>query len=346
MKHLIRWLVTIFGAKEIDAHSRAMPPSHKVMLFTKGITSLSRVSGHEHKKMCCILLGLVIDLLIPGGWDSTCLVCAMCALLDFLFLAQFQCHTSDYIDQLDNALSEFHTHKAIFTDLGVWDHYNIPKIHSLTHYVSSICLFETTDNYNTEQTERLHIDFAKNVYCSTNHKDIYLQMTAWLHRHEKMLLHVMHINQRQHKQSERPQTIPTPPCVATQTIKMAIKSTKVETFNILAQSYGAVNFLNALADFIACVNNLGCLVAVLQRKAEDTLIPFHRVPVFHTVKFTTCGDSGEMELLNNVHTQPGLVDMQMQNNAPWFDTIVVHQDSIHGQGNKGMVLSYQIGSPN
>jgi hypothetical protein len=62
MKHLITWLVGIFGPTVIDMWCKAIPPNHKILLFTKGITMLSRVSGHEHKKMCSILLGLIVDL--------------------------------------------------------------------------------------------------------------------------------------------------------------------------------------------------------------------------------------------------------------------------------------------
>ena len=39
--------------------------------------------------------------------------------------------------------------------------------------MSSIQLFGSMDNYNMEQSERLHIDFAKNAYRALNHKDEY-----------------------------------------------------------------------------------------------------------------------------------------------------------------------------
>ena len=67
IKHMTKWLSAVFGHTEIDARCRAMPPNHKIVLFGKGITTLSRVSGYEHKKMCCLLLGLIVDLPIPGG---------------------------------------------------------------------------------------------------------------------------------------------------------------------------------------------------------------------------------------------------------------------------------------
>jgi hypothetical protein len=102
-------------------------------------------------------------------------------------------------------------------DLGVQEHFNIPKLHSLTHYVPLIHLFGTTDNYNTEQTEQLHIDFAKNAYHATNHKDIYSQMMAWLQHCEKILLHTTVINWRQQEYLGQPKNdrIPEPPCIPT-----------------------------------------------------------------------------------------------------------------------------------
>jgi len=56
------------------------------LLFLKGIMTLSHVLGHEHKKMCSILLGLIVDLPVPSGLDSSHMVKAIHMFLDFLFL--------------------------------------------------------------------------------------------------------------------------------------------------------------------------------------------------------------------------------------------------------------------
>ena len=348
MKHLITWLVHTFGPTEINARCRAMPPNHKTMLFTKGITSLGRISGHEHKKMCCILLGLIVDLPIPGGWDSTRLMRAVRALLDFLYLAQYQCHTRETIDRLQDTLSVFHNNKAIFLDLGVRQNFNLPKLHSLTHYVSSIHLFGTTDNYNTEQTERLHIEFAKDAYRATNRKDIYPQMTTWLERREKILLHTAFVKWRQHKHPIQPQTrrIPEPPRVPTQTIKMALSPVKSVTFDVLASNYGAIGFQDALADFLARLNHPSVSVSALRQRAADTLIPFRSVPVFHNIKFTKIGDSGKSEISDSAHARPETVDTNSRVLPARFDTVIVRQDSLHGQGLKGRPHSYQNRTPN
>jgi hypothetical protein len=54
------------------------------------------------------------------------------------------------------------------------------------HTIESIQLLGMTDNYNTEATEHLHINLAKDAYCTTNKKDYYEQMWLWLERREKI----------------------------------------------------------------------------------------------------------------------------------------------------------------
>ncbi|KAH8986016.1 hypothetical protein EDB92DRAFT_1949462 [Lactarius akahatsu] len=208
-KHLMAWLRRAFGPVAIDARCRSLPPNHHITTFMKGISGLSCVTGLEHKNMCRILLGLIINHPLPSGQAPLWLVRTVCTLLDFLYLAQLPSQTTDTLCRLEDSLASFHSNKSIFVDLGIRDHFNIPKVHSLIHYSSSIMLFGTTDNYNMEQTERLHIDFAKDAYRATNHKDKYQQMTTWLERHEKVQQHIAFIKRRQGADQENMQ-IPQP----------------------------------------------------------------------------------------------------------------------------------------
>ena len=199
MKHLISWLSDplMFGRQGIDMRCRLMPPNHQIVLFPKGIMMLSHVLGKEHKNMCHVLLGLIVDLHLADGMSSAHVLKAVWGLLDFLYLAQLPLQTTNTISCLRQSLVVFHENKDIFIDLGMRDHFNVPKIHSLIHYCSSILLFGATDNYNTEQTERLHIDFMKDAYRATNNKDEYNQMTTWLDRSEKLQQHAKFNDRRQ-----------------------------------------------------------------------------------------------------------------------------------------------------
>jgi hypothetical protein len=144
--------------------------------------------------MCSILLGLIVNLLVPGGLDSSRIIKVVHALLNFLFVTQYESQTSDTISWMQDHLRQFHDNKAIFVELGVCTQFNLLKLHSLSHYALSIELYGTTDNYNTEQSEWLHIDLAKDAYCATNHKEKYSQMTKWLECHEKLQQYTVFID--------------------------------------------------------------------------------------------------------------------------------------------------------
>ncbi|KAI0345376.1 hypothetical protein BDW22DRAFT_1326032, partial [Trametopsis cervina] len=167
VKHLVKWLKHIYGTVEIDARCRQMPLSSGIRLFHKGITGLQRVSGAEHADICRVLLGLIVDLRLPGGESPVRIVKATRALLDFLYLARYPVHSTETLNALDQAWTSWHENKVGFGDINQ----NFPKAHNPGHYRLYIELFGTTDNYNTESTERLHIDLAKDAYKATNHKD-------------------------------------------------------------------------------------------------------------------------------------------------------------------------------
>ena len=330
MKHLIAWLASAFGPDKIDARCHSLTPNHHIATFAKGIAGLSRVTGLEHKNMCRILLGLIVDQPLPSGQAPSQLVRAVRALLDFLYLAQLPSHTSDTLRRLEDSLANFHTNKSIFVDLGIREHFNIPKIHSLIHYAASITLFGTTDNYNTEQMERLHINLAKDAYRATNRKDEYSQMTTWLERREKVQQHLVVIKQRQEVREEStqiPQPIGPPQPVA-RCMKMALHpSSKAVSFDALANSYGAVDFQDTLADFIAQNNHPEASAMTLRGLAADTLIPFRAVPVYHKIKFHLYGHP---DVVDTVHIRPEQQDSRGRRIPSRFDTVLIRQDGTHG----------------
>ncbi|THU83570.1 hypothetical protein K435DRAFT_822933 [Dendrothele bispora CBS 962.96] len=180
IKHLIEWLKIICTPEEIDARCRRILPNHNIRVFMQGISHLSWVTGAEHDQICRLLLGLIIDIRLPDNVPSAPLIACTRALLDYLYITQYPVHTGETLAQLVDALDTFHDNKHIFIDLGVRTHFCIPKLHNIGHHRDFIELYGTMDNYNTEYTECLHIDLAKDAYHSTNHKDEYPQMTICL----------------------------------------------------------------------------------------------------------------------------------------------------------------------
>ncbi|KAJ6516654.1 Zn-finger domain-containing protein [Mycena vitilis] len=180
--HLVQWCIALIGKDEFDARFIAMHGHVGLRHFKKGISGVSQWTGTEHKEMQRVFLGVM------AGAVSAPVLTVVKSLIDFFYYAQFQSHTSTTLDALQSSLDTFHAHKDILIELGVREHFNIPKIHSLQHYVDGIRSLGSADGYNTEAPERLHIDFAKKAYRSSNKRDYTSQMTVWLQRQEAFAL--------------------------------------------------------------------------------------------------------------------------------------------------------------
>jgi hypothetical protein len=326
MKHLLSWVTTAFGEGEIDARCRCLPPNHNIRSFSKGITSLSRVTGKEHADMCRVLLGLVVDLELPNGTSPIPLISAIRSLLDFLYLAQYPLHTSETLHLLHQSLKRFHENKHVFVHLGICDNFNLPKLHSLTHYVDSIKLFGTTDNYNTEYTERLHIDLAKDAYRATNHKDEYAQMTVWLERKEKVLRHQCYLNWRLDPQST----------ILLRSTDMAENGTLTLTkrpsactvgLDHIVSKYGAKFFREALRRHIVLARHSGPPLTrnQVERQIVFTNLPFSTVSVYYRLKFTVPGDTtlAKRTTLDSIHARPERRTKKGKKIPSRFDTAIL-----------------------
>jgi hypothetical protein len=327
VKHILSWLIDAFGASEIDARCRRLPPNHNLRHFSKGITTLSRVSGQEHGDMCRILLGLIVDLQLPDNRSPTRLVRCVRSFLDFLYIAQLPSQTTTTLDLLEEALTTFHNNKNIFVDLGIRTDFNIPKLHSLQHYTSSIRLFGTTDNYNTEYSERLHIDLAKDAYRATNHKNEYVQMSKWLERKEKIYRHGLFIDWLLAGQ-QHPSMAPPQMTLRTH-IKMARHPTVTTVpLNKLGSEYGACDFRQELSLFVAHQNFPHFSRNQHQNVALNVILPFQHIPVFHKIKFWL--SSAQPTVLNapqvldvaHVRPQQGRKNRDGQKSGR-FDTVLV-----------------------
>ncbi|KAG2124860.1 hypothetical protein DEU56DRAFT_963130 [Suillus clintonianus] len=312
VKHLVQWLSEACGAVEIDARCRRLPPNHNIRLFTKGITTLSRLSGKEHAQIRQFLLGIIIDIRLPNNLNAGRLLRAVRGLLDFLYLAQYPCHSSETLELLHAALDTFHDNKGIFVDLGIRNNFNLPKLHAARHYPLMIMLFGTTDNYNTEYTERLHIDIAKDAYRATNHKDEFIQMTIWLERKEKIFRHDKYIHWRISGGRESVPHHPRPPDMSFRREQVMTKhpSAKAVSLQKLVNDYGATYFREALARYIARLN---CSPHHVPRGQElddlaiDIHFPFRTLPVFHKIKWLSLDTRGHGDAsvtLDSIHAKP------------------------------------------
>jgi hypothetical protein len=339
IKHLISWVTKALGPLEVDAWCRRMPPNHNIRHFIKGITSLSRVTGQEHNQMSCILMGLVLDAPLPGGLSNARLVRAVRALLDFLYLAQYPVHMDETLQLLEESLQCFHDNKSIFVDLDIRDAFNIPKLHSARHYVEYIKLYGTLDNFNTEYTERLHIDLAKDAYAATNHKDEFTQMTIWLERKEKILRHRQYVEWRLKGCPCPPRVEWTPPGLELDRTRKLTKhpSVRAVPLDVLVTKYGATHFRTALTHFIALSNDPDLTRGQLERKLWGIRMLFTKVAVWHHIKFMRMDPSTlTVSTSDSINCRPERKDSHGKPVPSCFDTALINDGTGEDIGLKGM----------
>lgn len=347
IKHLLGWLREACGEDEIDARCRRLPPNHNIRLFLKGISHLSRVTGTEHDQICRFILPILPGIKLPGNQSIAPLIRATRGMLDFLYLAKYPVHTAETLDLLEHALEKYHDNRWIFIELGIRVDFNFPKDHFINHYRELIEIFGTTDNFNTEYSERLHIDLAKNAYRSTNCKDEYAQMTTWLDRRERILLHDKFINRalvRRENASCPASSIPDaprqPPLVYPRRLKIANQPTVYGVhLDDIRQKYQAADFDGALKRFVARIHHPNISRIELEAASQHVHVPFHKISVFHRIKFVTNDPyslTPEADIVvDSVHCEPAYKDKYGNLVPGRFDTAVINYQDGRRAGLKG-----------
>ncbi|KAG1890779.1 hypothetical protein F4604DRAFT_1913578 [Suillus subluteus] len=174
--HIISWCATIMSDAEFDAHFQAMSEFHGLRHFKRGISNVSQWTCTEHKEMQHVVLGVIAGAVEPRVFQ------AARAILDFIYYAQYHARTDTTLMRMQEALNVFHANKAIFIELGLREHFNIPKVHSIA------------DDFNSESPERLHIDYAKDAYQASSKVDYIAQMTHWLKLQEAVFQHGVYLD--------------------------------------------------------------------------------------------------------------------------------------------------------
>lgn len=219
--HLVQWCVSIVGEKEIDARFQAMTQYPALRHFKKGISSVSQWTGTEHKEMQRVFVGLLAGAL--------------------------QQHTDTTLIAMEESLKSFHEHKHVLIELELREDFNVPKIHSMQHYISSIRALGSADGYNTEYPERLHIDYAKDGYHASNKRDYVEQMALWLQRQEAVHYKSAYLAWRKSRDGNG--DFEMPPQVHYKVAKTPPRHQV--SIDRIECDYGAVEFIPALERFLA-----------------------------------------------------------------------------------------------
>ncbi|QRV73383.1 plasma membrane ATPase 4 [Ceratobasidium sp. AG-Ba] len=190
--HLTSWITKLLGKQVIDERHSTMPEYHGMRHFKNGITRVSQWTGRELKEMAKTLLPIISDM-------DRRVVTAARPLLDFAYLAHSSSLSDSELRTMEESLRTFHANKHVFQELGALKmkhgFHGIPKIHMIQHYIKLIQMLGTPDRYNTETSERLHIDFAKMGYRASNKVNAIKQMAMYIQRIEALAMHDEHLEE-------------------------------------------------------------------------------------------------------------------------------------------------------
>lgn len=305
-KHVIGWCQSIVGEKRLDQRIRSLPQFQGLRHFKNGISALSQISGSERKDMAKILIPCLVGLAPPQA------IKAVKALLDFMFLSQYPTHDDQTLKYMQDALDLFHTNKQYFIKVKAHPTLNIPKFHSLIHYIESIQFFGTTDNYNTEMFERLHIDFAKEGWRATNQKDEFPQMITWLSRQEKIDMLALKLRMKLSPPLPKKSKSNNPLAHAPPIVIAKRSPTPNRPITVIERTHKAPQFGNHLKQYLnsSLDRQLG------RRRLERADLPIDKVDTFPQFRFHPASLHDEDMESNTVKAFPGLKNGR-------FDTVVV-----------------------
>lgn len=319
-KHLVAWCQLILSPQQLDQRIRCLPPGYGLRHFKNGISALSQISGPERKNMAKILLGCLIGSIPQKA------IAAIAGLLDFIYIAQYTTHDTTTLQYLKDALKQFHDNRDYFIELNIRKDFNIPKFHSLLHYVEAIEQFGTTDNYNTELFERLHIDFAKLGWRATNQRDEFPQMIRWLSRHEKIVgLETFHMEQQN----------PVPP-THTKPKNPGITISKKPNFTnrhitLIEEKHCAPDFSYYLKVYLNKISRS----PVSNRHLEQQNLPFYKLNTYNMFRFNpqSLDDDDDTQERDIVKALPKSQELP----GGRFDTVVVMvKDNAESTGVEGL----------
>jgi Plavaka transposase len=321
LKHLISWCTCAMLPEELDRRIRTLPAAHGLRHFKNGISALSQISGSERKNMAKILLGCLVGALPKKG------LLAVKSILDFIYLAQYSTHDKITLGYMEDALEIWEKNCSFFIETGIRENFNIPKFHSLLHYVESIKLFGTTDNYNTEMFERLHIDFAKHGWRASNFRDEFPQMISWLSRQEKIISFDAYV----HHTEKGPQDSPIRFRLSE---KVPVKLTKYP--NQAGKTIASIETTHQAPGFSQCLKEY--LNQFLTRRTSNNVahthpLPFSKLDVFHQFKFSPHALQDDDEESDVVKAMP---TSSKQLSGRFDPVVVLYTDDAEATGMAGM----------
>jgi hypothetical protein len=114
------------------------------------------------------------------------MVKAIRAFLDFCYLARRDIHDTHSLSDMGDALRRFHQYREIFRTTGIREDFNLPRQHSLVHYVRLIRAFGAPNGLDSSITENKHIKAVKEPWRRSSRFNALSQMLLTNQRLDKL----------------------------------------------------------------------------------------------------------------------------------------------------------------
>ncbi|THU92309.1 hypothetical protein K435DRAFT_820522 [Dendrothele bispora CBS 962.96] len=181
----------------------------------------------------------------------------------------------------------------------------------------------TFDNFNTEYTERLHIDMAKDAYRSTNKKDEYPQMMKWLERKEKIAKHESYLSWIRSGEHPPLRAHWIPPGLNT---ARTLKLTKHPSVYAVKIPEGS-----SLCRFLVQLKNPHLSGRRLEDAVDSLFLGISHVSTYHRVKFLQYDElTNVFSTADSIHVQPSRRDKHGKDVNGRFDTALVRINDSEG----------------
>ncbi|KAI6130294.1 hypothetical protein EDD16DRAFT_1689659 [Pisolithus croceorrhizus] len=185
--HVLKWCKWVLGEDELDARYRCQHKYVGTRHFT-GVSRVKQMTGREHRD-----IQRTIVAAIAGGADAD-FVCAVRAIVDFIYRAQAPTFTTSSIQEMEACLAEFHRYKYAILEAGARrgrtgdiPHFQIPKLELFQSFSRTIRRVGSLIQYTADVSEHLLITHTKNPFLRTNRKAGFTeQITCYLDREESI----------------------------------------------------------------------------------------------------------------------------------------------------------------
>ena len=187
-QHLMNWLIYYLDnhhqTTDWETFLLRTPPYPELQVLRKRYTKVQQWQGKDIRNLTKYLLATLTTILKPANQrdydpNDMKLLLATRKLLEVVFLAQQRYHTDVSLQSLEHTLAEFHQIKDVFLPARTTGDFNFPKIHLLSHISDHVRQHESSDNWTTDVSEALHMNF-KDAYRASNRVNYNKQIVQYM----------------------------------------------------------------------------------------------------------------------------------------------------------------------